>query len=104
MTNVNKPNRFFKENIYPNLAGFAFSPVSWAFKEESSGYIAMPNFGKLLLAALLAPILVPATIVTSAIALCLAGIYALFHVLSLAVAGIADACSTPENQGIISEV
>lgn len=97
MTNVNKTNRFFKENVYSNLTDFAFSPVSWAFKEEQSMNFTMPNFGKLLLAALLAPILVPATIVTSAIALCLAGISALFHGLSLAVAGIADACSNPEN-------
>ena len=96
MTNVNKTNRFFKEKVYSNLAGFALSPVSWAFKEESNGYIAMPNFGKLILAALLAPVLVPATIVTSAIALCLAGIAALFHGLSLAVAGIADACSNTD--------
>lgn len=98
MTNVNKTNRFFKENVYSNLAGFAFSPVSWAFKEKSNGYIAIPDFGKLILAAFLAPVLVPITIASSAIALCFAGISALFHGLSLAVAGMADACSNPDNQ------
>jgi hypothetical protein len=100
MTNVNKTNRFFKENVYSNLAGFALSPVSWAFETKSHGsvMVALPDFGKLLLAALLAPILVPATIATSAIALCLAGISALFHGLSLMVAGIADACSNADDR------
>lgn len=102
MTNVNKTNRFFKENVYPNLADFALSPVSWAFEMKSHGnvMVAVPDVGKLILASLLAPVLVPATIVTSVIALCLAGISALLHGLSLAVAGIVDACSSPDNQSL----
>ena len=77
MTNVDKTHRFFKEKVYSNLAAFAFSPIGWAFKMENHGSITMPNFGKLFVAALLAPILVPATIVTSSIALCFAGVAAL---------------------------
>ncbi len=95
MTNVNKTNRFFKKKVYGNLADFALSPVSWALKSHGHGshtgvMVAIPDFRKLLLAALLAPVLVPATIATSAIALCLAGVCALLHGLSLMVAGIID--------------
>lgn len=92
MNNINKTNRFFKEKVYSNLTELAFSPVSWTVEVDYNGYLPLPNIGKLLLGALLAPVLVPATAVTSAIALCLAGIAALFHGLSLAVAGIMDAC------------
>lgn len=100
MTNVNKTNRFFKKKVYDNLADFAFSPVSWAFKSQSHGsvMVAIPDIRKLLLAALFAPILVPATIATSAIALCLAGISALLHGISLLVAGIADCFSNTSVQ------
>jgi hypothetical protein len=93
MTHVNKTNRFFKDKAYPNLCAFALSPVSWAFKPVWGDSFAVPHFGKLLVAALLAPVLVPATIVTSAIALCLIGISALLHGLSLMVAKIADCFS-----------
>ncbi len=98
MTNVDKTHRFFKEKVYSNLAAFAFSPIGWAFKMENHGSITMPNFGKLFVAALLAPILVPATIVTSSIALCFAGVAALFHGLSVILAGITDCYSNANNR------
>lgn len=98
MTHVNKTNRFFKDKVYPNLGAFALSPVSWAFKPIVGDSLILPHFGKLLLAALLAPVLVPATIVTSGIALCLVGISALLHGLSLMVAKIADCFSNTSDR------
>ena len=96
MTKVNQTNRFFKEKVYSNLVDFAFLPLSWAFEPEERSAIPMLNVGNLMLAALLAPILIPAIIGASAIAVCLAGLAALFHGLSLIVAKIADACSSTE--------
>ena len=93
MTHVNNTHRFFKENVYSHLVDFALSPISWAYQAEPCGIIALPNLGKLLLAALLSPLLFPAIVITSAIALCLAAVSAVFHGLSLMGAGIADACS-----------
>lgn len=95
---VDSTNHFFKKNIYSNLGKLAFSPVSWAFETKPTLYYPMPNFGKLLLAALFAPVLVPATVATSAIAICLAAASAFLHLLSLAVAKIADVCSNRESK------
>lgn len=102
MTSVNKTNNFFKKNVYSNLANFALSPVGWAFKAESHGSMfATADFGKLILAAFLAPVLIPATIATSAIAFCLVGIAALFHGLSLLIAGIVDCFSNTSDRATV---
>lgn len=97
MTNVDKTDRFFKEYVYSNFEGCAFFPVNWALV-PSEGTYPLPNFGRLIFAALLAPVLIPATIVTFVIAGCLVGIAALFHFLALAVAKLADlACPNEAN-------
>lgn len=100
MTIVNKTNSFFKEKIYSNLTEFACLPFSWAFELSHGSLYPIPDFRKLFLAALFSPILVPITIATTAIALCLAGISAVFHGLSLAVAVTADALSNTDEQTI----
>ena len=99
MTNVNKTNRFFNKNVYDNLNSFALSPISWAFETSDRG--PLPDIGRLFLATFCAPILIPATIATMAIALCLTAVTALIHGLSLLVAGIAD-CFSNNNDELLS--
>ena len=91
MTYTSKTHSFFKEKVYNSLYDFALSPVSWAFKEEPSSYIPIPNISNLLLAAVLWPILVPATIMTTAISFALAAVSALIHGFSLLVSNALDA-------------
>ena len=92
MTYTSRTNHFFKKSVYKNLAHLAFSPVSWAFESETTNHlIALPDLKKLLIAAVLWPIFLPATIATVAISLALAAVSALVHGLSLLVAGALDA-------------
>lgn len=100
MTHVNRTNQFFKEKVYSNLASFALSPVSWPYPRpghEGNGN-GIPNVIGVFFLYMFSPILVPAALGTSAIALSLAAASALVHGLSLAVAGIADASSNEDDR------
>ena len=100
MTYTSSTNHFFKKNIYQNLANFAFSPVSWVMEPLATSYpVQMPNYGRLLIGAVLWPILVPATLATFAVSLALAAVSALVHGLALLAAGTLDAltASKPTN-------
>ena len=99
MTAVNKTNRFFN-NVYSNIDELALSPVSWAFKTDDNGYLSIPDPQKLLTAAFLWPILLPAMIATMAIAFCLAGVAALVHGLSLLGAALIDGFSDTNSMEI----
>jgi hypothetical protein len=102
MSHVNTTNNFFKKT-YSNLADVALSPISWAFKRRSNywedycGLERRSNYddSKLMLAAVLSPVLVPATIYSIAFTLCLAAVAALIHGVSLIVAEIADIINEP---------
>lgn len=83
MTYVRKTNHFFDKTVYTNIKKVAFSPVSWAFEGP------LP-IEKMLIAAVLWPILIPATVATIAISIALAAVSALAHGLSLLVAGAID--------------
>ncbi|MFA5960227.1 MAG: hypothetical protein WC785_06895 [Tatlockia sp.] len=84
---VNKTNSFFYQEVYPRYWNLAEFPVGWALKNEGKyGF----NATRLFFGVLLAPALIPATFVTSAIALCLAVVTALVHCLSIIGTAIAD--------------
>ncbi len=91
MTAVNKTNRFF-DKVYSSIDELAFSPLSWVHETDNTGYMRIPT-QKLLIAAFVWPILLPAMIATMAIAFCLAGVAALVHGLSLLGAALTDGFS-----------
>lgn len=105
MSYVGQTHGFFKETVYSNLVKFAACPVSWAFddnklRDQTSSnpslevtslcieFACLSLKGVILLLA--SPILIPAAVITSALALCTAGVAAIAHVISLAVAGVVD--------------
>ena len=81
MTAVSKTNRFFVDHVYPNLEGFAWSPYN---KMRLGGPFTV----------LLWPVLLPLVPVTLLISLPLFVLASFVHLISLAVAAIADVSNT----------
>ncbi|HVT62943.1 MAG TPA: hypothetical protein VHD33_05595 [Legionellaceae bacterium] len=96
MPRKKKVNRFFNEYIYRNISEFAGCPVSWACEIESVGpMLGIPNYKKLIIAVALWPVLLPATVATSAISVgVLLPIAGILHGLTLCVVEGADSACT----------
>jgi hypothetical protein len=90
MSAVNDVNRFFMKR-YNNLGSLAVSPVSWRLSPRTGDYDF--DIGGLVLKAFLAPVLIPATLVTTVLAAALALVAAVLHVFGLAGAASVDTFS-----------
>lgn len=103
MSNVSNTNLFFSDNAYTPLKKFAVSPFfGWEVKEEDPEVIElkamieeiclipMPNIKDILIKMALSPLLIPATLVTTSMALVASVFVAFCHIISLAASATID--------------
>ena len=99
MSNVNNVNNFFVSKVYPGIGYTTALPITFTVvANEVFNELHFNFYSKILANVCLAPFIIAGSAYSLALGLAVAAVAALTHAIALAVAGVMDLCTAPDQQ------
>ena len=98
MSNVNNVNNFFVSKVYDPVLFFANSPINYAAQFDKTFALHTNLLSRILANICIAPLVIAGTAYTWTLAQAINAVAILTHAIALAVAGVMDLCTAPDQQ------